>query len=674
MDYIEKMATVDENSFKNPLDKQYIGDIKDLANTVIEIEDGLISKNSEKDIDNMLEQGDNLIKIIDQSTNLVNVNHPVKYMFQQLKNTWNETAKEIKDAKLEKKNKHETLSEKFANAWAAISIQNEYYKNISKAVTYQNLMSDVNLYTNYLDKYSDFTKKAKKCLSETIAKIDICTDKILDAITFGAYSKTAQWVEKKFYANYKSFDQSIEKSEMKSLADVIVHKFITNRFNTFERKYGHASSIEDMNKNIDNYYKNITDNAFFWGNKTQIIKNAPQYNGSVADVTFTDYKKSPVENAISFKEDIKKYFTNEVSKVCGTLDAVDNYIDNKYDTTVEKIKQFGQKNKEKFNSMLKNIENTFKNAKDAISWQYANIKMSKIKYYIASFRLRTLPLSLSGIFLGTLLAASEGYFNWAPFLLAVVTTLCLQILSNLANELGDLQKGTDNEERLGPIRSIQSGALSLKEFKRTILLFVLLSVLSGTALVSTAFESLLSTDGLIMLMLGAASIVAAIKYTVGKNAYGYHGLGDVFVFLFFGLLSVCGAYFLMTHRLSISIFLPATAVGLLSTGVLNLNNMRDIENDRLCGKRTLPVILGISKAKVYHFCLIIGAFVAMSSYMGLCGFRPFHFIFWFTLPLFLIHLKKVVQAEGRGLDPQLKVLSLSTLLFTLLAGWGAFHF
>lgn len=379
-DYIGKMANVDENSFKNPLDKQYIEDIKDLANTVIEIEDGLISKNSENDIDNMLEQGDNLINIIDQSTNLVNVNHPVKYMFQQLKNTWNETAKEIKDAKLEKKNKRETLSEKFANAWAAINIQNEYYKDVSKAVTYQNLMTDVNLYANFVEKYSDFTQKAKKSLSDTVAKIEICTDKTLDAITFGAYSKTAQWAEKKFYANCKYFDQSIEKSEMKSLADVIAHKFITNRFNAFERKYGHASSIEDINKNIDNYYKNITDNAFFWGNKTQIIENAPQYNGRVADVTFTDYKKSPVENVISFKEDIKKYFTNEVSKVCGTLDAVGNYIDNKYDTTVEKIKQFGQTNKDKFNNILKNIENTFKATKNVISWQCANIKMSKIKF------------------------------------------------------------------------------------------------------------------------------------------------------------------------------------------------------------------------------------------------------------------------------------------------------
>lgn len=292
----------------------------------------------------------------------------------------------------------------------------------------------------------------------------------------------------------------------------------------------------------------------------------------------------------------------------------------------------------------------------------------KIKYYIASFRLRTLPLSLSGIFMGTLLASADGFFNSMAFALAVATTLCLQILSNLANELGDLQKGTDNTERLGPIRSIQSGALTLSEFKRTIIVFIILSVISGSALVYTAFNSLFSQDGMIMLLLGGASIIAAIKYTVGKSAYGYHGLGDLFVFLFFGLLSVTGSYFLMTHKINALLFLPASAIGLLSTGVLNLNNMRDINNDRTCGKRTLPVMIGIHRAKIYHFILIIGAFLCMSGYAisrerGICGF-----LFLITLPLFIIHLKKVAREEGRALDPQLKVLSLSTLLFALLSG------
>lgn len=292
----------------------------------------------------------------------------------------------------------------------------------------------------------------------------------------------------------------------------------------------------------------------------------------------------------------------------------------------------------------------------------------KAKYYIASFRLRTLPLSLSGIFLGSLLAYADGFFHPWPFALAVVTTLCLQILSNLANELGDLQKGTDNAERLGPIRSIQSGALTLAEFKRTIIIFILLSAISGSALIFTAFDSLFTRDGIIMLLLGGAAIIAAIKYTVGKNAYGYHGWGDLFVFLFFGLLSVMGAYFLLAHEINATLFLPASAIGLLSGGVLNLNNMRDIENDRAYGKHTLPVLIGISKAKTYHFILIIGAFVCMTGYVllhhtGICGF-----LFLLTLPLFILHLRKVIQSQGRALDPQLKVLSLSTLLFALLAG------
>lgn len=292
--------------------------------------------------------------------------------------------------------------------------------------------------------------------------------------------------------------------------------------------------------------------------------------------------------------------------------------------------------------------------------------MSKAKYYIASFRLRTLPLSLSGIFLGTLLAKADGFFHTLPFVFAVATTLCLQILSNLANELGDLQKGTDNAERLGPIRSIQSGALTLTEFKRTIIVFVLLSVISGSVLVYTAFDSLFSWDGIIMLLLGGAAIIAAIKYTVGKNAYGYHGLGDLFVFLFFGLLSVMGAYFLMAHQINALLLLPASAIGLLSTGVLNLNNMRDVDNDRACGKRTIPVLIGVHKAKIYHFILIIGAFVCMSSYVFLHDHTPSDFLFLLTLPLFIFHLVKVTKNQGRSLDPQLKVLSLSTLLFAIV--------
>lgn len=292
--------------------------------------------------------------------------------------------------------------------------------------------------------------------------------------------------------------------------------------------------------------------------------------------------------------------------------------------------------------------------------------MSKAKYYIASFRLRTLPLSLSGIFLGTLLAKADGFFHTLPFVFAVATTLCLQILSNLANELGDLQKGTDNAERLGPIRSIQSGALTLTEFKRTIIVFVLLSVISGSVLVYTAFDSLFSQDGIIMLLLGGAAIIAAIKYTVGKNAYGYHGLGDLFVFLFFGLLSVMGAYFLMAHQINALLLLPASAIGLLSTGVLNLNNMRDVDNDRACGKRTIPVLIGVHKAKIYHFILIIGAFVCMSSYVFLHEHTPSDFLFLLTLPLFIFHLIKVTNNQGRSLDPQLKVLSLSTLLFAII--------
>ena len=155
---------------------------------------------------------------------------------------------------------------------------------------------------------------------------------------------------------------------------------------------------------------------------------------------------------------------------------------------------------------------------------------------------------------------------------------------------------------------------------------------------------------------------------MGKGAYGYYGLGDLFVFIFFGLLSVVGSWFLMTHHLDVLIFLPATSIGLLATGVLNLNNMRDIENDRACRKRTIPVLIGIPKAKIYHTCLIIGAFLTMSLYMVLQSFQAVHFSFFLTLPIFVMHLKKVHHAQGRSFDAQLKVLSISTFIFALVSG------
>lgn len=314
--------------------------------------------------------------------------------------------------------------------------------------------------------------------------------------------------------------------------------------------------------------------------------------------------------------------------------------------------------------------------------------MSKFQAYIESFRLRTLPLSLSGVILGILLAKANGFFQLWPCVFALTTTLCLQILSNLANEWGDLQKGTDNQERIGPIRSIQSGALTMQEFKRMIILFVVLSGLSGLILVYFAFDSIFKPDGLIMLALGALSIIAAIKYTVGKNAYGYRGLGDLFVFLFFGLLSVCGSYFIMAHSLNAEIFLPAAAIGMLATGVLNLNNMRDIENDAQCGKRTVPVMIGLDKAKFYHCFLVIGSLLLFLIYAELNCHALHHlhtmsnsgiftnytlctnFMFLIAAPIMALHLRRVFGTEGRALDSQLKVLSLSTLLVAVLFGIG----
>ena len=296
--------------------------------------------------------------------------------------------------------------------------------------------------------------------------------------------------------------------------------------------------------------------------------------------------------------------------------------------------------------------------------------MSKVRAYITSFRLRTLPLSLSGVLPGSLLAASDGYFKTTTFVWAMLTTVALQILSNLANEVGDLTKGTDNEHRLGPIRSAQSGALSMREMVQAMIVFGVIAIITGSLLIYEAFRDLLNWKSIALFIAGGASIVAAVKYTVGKSAYGYRGLGDLFVFIFFGVVSVMGSYFAMSGVLPWICVLPAAAIGFLSSGVLNMNNIRDIENDSVCGKRTIPVILGIQGAKIYHFVITLLAVICLVLYSMLHSAGWTGYLFLLTLPLLVMHLKSVYRGEGRALDSQLKFLSITTLLIALLLGFG----
>ena len=296
--------------------------------------------------------------------------------------------------------------------------------------------------------------------------------------------------------------------------------------------------------------------------------------------------------------------------------------------------------------------------------------MFKVRAYITSFRLRTLPLSLSGVLLGSLLAASDGYFKTTTFVWAMLTTVALQILSNLANEVGDLTKGTDNEHRLGPIRSAQSGALSMREMVQAMIVFGVIAIITGSLLIYEAFRDLLNWKSIALFIAGGASIVAAVKYTVGKSAYGYRGLGDLFVFIFFGVVSVMGSYFAMSGVLPWICVLPAAAIGFLSSGVLNMNNIRDIENDSVCGKRTIPVILGIQGAKIYHFVITLLAVICLVLYSMLHSAGWTGYLFLLTLPLLVMHLKSVYRGEGRALDSQLKFLSITTLLIALLLGFG----
>lgn len=297
--------------------------------------------------------------------------------------------------------------------------------------------------------------------------------------------------------------------------------------------------------------------------------------------------------------------------------------------------------------------------------------MASVSAWVASFRLHTLPLSLSTIILGSFLAAYHQEFQWTVFLLAAVTTLFLQILSNLANDYGDAVKGVDNEERIGPKRALQAGYISLKQMRNAIVIFVILSLISGIYLIIEGTKGLQLSYGLGLFALGIAAIIAAMKYTMGKNPYGYSGFGDVFVFIFFGLVGVLGSYFLFTHVLTLLEILPAISIGCFSAGVLNLNNLRDRENDATHGKRTLVVKLGLQNAKNYHTFLLSAGMLAAIAYSLLNIASPWKWIYLLSFAGVIKSILVVQKNEKpEALYPELKRLSLSTLVFALLFGLG----
>jgi len=234
-----------------------------------------------------------------------------------------------------------------------------------------------------------------------------------------------------------------------------------------------------------------------------------------------------------------------------------------------------------------------------------------MKHWVQAARLRTLPLSVSGIIVGSFYAMSQSMFNWKIVFFALSTTLGLQILSNFANDYGDGVKGTDNEDRIGPKRAIQSGAITPKAMKRAMVITSILTLFSAILLIYCSFKNHNLGFSLFFLLLGILAIASAIRYTVGSNAYGYRGYGDVFVFVFFGLVSTLGIYFMFakTFENAYLLFLPATAIGFLSVAVLNLNNMRDVISDKKSGKNTIVVKIGVEKAKLYHYFLVISAMV-----------------------------------------------------------------
>ncbi len=307
-----------------------------------------------------------------------------------------------------------------------------------------------------------------------------------------------------------------------------------------------------------------------------------------------------------------------------------------------------------------------------------------MKHWIEAARVRTLPLSVSGILVGSFYALAKPtenvltptqVFSWKIFGLLLLTTIGLQVLSNFANDYGDGVKGTDNEDRIGPTRAIQSGAISPAAMKRAIIITAFLTFLSAVWLIYTAFGLQYMYYSLFFLALGIVAIASAIRYTVGKGAYGYKGYGDVFVFIFFGLVSTYGSYFMFSKVIDLYLLLPAIAIGFLSVGVLNLNNMRDEASDRKAGKNTIVVKMGGENAKKYHYFLLLSAMILLLVFGFTQQFAIDQFIYVIVFFPIISHMLRVMKTKNpANLDPELKRLAISTFMVSLLLSLCMIYF
>jgi 1,4-dihydroxy-2-naphthoate polyprenyltransferase len=298
-------------------------------------------------------------------------------------------------------------------------------------------------------------------------------------------------------------------------------------------------------------------------------------------------------------------------------------------------------------------------------------KNSTWKAWLLAARPRTLPLALASIILGSFLAAADGRHRLSITLLAILTAACLQILSNLANDYGDFKHGADQAGRVGPQRAVQSGLITPAAMRGAMGLFALLSAVSGLGLLWVALGVEGFVIALIFLLLGAAAIGAAVTYTAGSRPYGYAGFGDLAVLIFFGWVGTLGSYYLQMASLDWTLFLPATSCGLLSVAVLNVNNIRDLESDRRAGKLSIPVRLGLERARMYHWGLLATA-VLIAIFYSLLDFRGWpQGLFLLSLPLLWRNGRAIATTPDlAALNPWLKQMVMATLAFVLLLGLG----